>query len=159
MSKNLCALAALGILSTMIGPLSAQQLSPDYYNRNGVLHCKMAPRIGFIIGGHETVACHFIPDRGLPEDYIGGITTFGLDIGVTAGDEKAWAVLTSTTDLYRGSLAGGYAEATGDIALVGANVLVSGSDGTVALQPVSVEGEAGINRTLGVSNLELRPAP
>jgi hypothetical protein len=155
MSKNLCSLAALGILSTMSGPLAAQQLSPDYYNRNGILHCKMAPNVGFIIGGHETVTCRFISDRGLPEDYVGGITTFG----VTSADAMAWAVLTSTIDPYREILSGGYTGATGDMAAMGANVLVGGSDGTVALQPVSVEGEAGIDLTLGVSNLELRPAP
>jgi hypothetical protein len=159
MSKNLCALAALGILSTMSGPLAAQQLSPDYYNRNGTLYCKMAPSIGFIIGGHETVTCRFIPDRGPPEDYVGGVTTFGADIGVTSADAMAWAVLTSTIDPYRKILSGGYAGATGDMAAMGANVLVGGSDGTVALQPVSVEGDAGIDLRLSVSNLELRPAP
>jgi hypothetical protein len=161
MSEKLRAFAALSLLLAMIGPLAAQQLPPNY-SRSGVLHCKVAPSIGFIIGGHQTLACRFAPDRGLPEDYVGGITTLGLDIGVTAGGAMAWAVLTSTTDPYPGFLAGSYAGASGDIAVglgVGANVLVGGSNRTVVLQPVSVEGEAGIDLTLGVSNLELRPGP
>jgi Protein of unknown function (DUF992) len=52
--------------------------------------------------------------------------------------------------------------ASGDIALgvgAGANVLIGGSNRTAALQPVSVEGQVGIEITLGVSGLELRFVP
>jgi hypothetical protein len=42
---------------------------------------------------------------------------------------------------------------------VGANVLFGGSNRTIALQPLSVEGQVGINLALGVSGLALRPAP
>jgi Protein of unknown function (DUF992) len=157
-STALRTLAALAILPATIGPLSAQGPS---YGRSGVLNCKMAPSIGLIIGGHQTLACRFVPDRGLPENYAGAITTLGLDIGITAGGVMGWAVLTSTTSPFPGFLAGNYVGASGDIAIglgVGANVLVGGSNRTVALQPVSVEGQVGIDLTLGVSNLELRPA-
>jgi len=49
--------------------------------------------------------------------------------------------------------------ASGGISLglgVGANVLVGGSRRTVSLQPVSVEGQVGVNLALGVAGLELR---
>jgi hypothetical protein len=39
-----------------------------------------------------------------------------------------------------------------------ANVLVGGSDRTVALQPVSVQAQTGMNIAAGVSTMELRPA-
>jgi hypothetical protein len=37
-------------------------------------------------------------------------------------------------------------------------VLVGGSDRTVSLQPVSVQGQAGLNLAVGVAELNLRPA-
>jgi len=39
-----------------------------------------------------------------------------------------------------------------------ANALVGGSDRTVTLQPVSVQGLAGLNLAVGVSGLDLRRA-
>ena len=62
----------------------------------------------------------------------------------------------------RGALAGEYVGASGDIAVgvgVGANVLLGGSNRTIALQPLSVEGQAGLNVSLGVSGLTLALAP
>jgi hypothetical protein len=49
----------------------------------------------------------------------------------------------------------------GTIALwsgAGANLLVAGPDRTVALQPVSVQRQTGVNIAAGVSSIELRPA-
>ncbi len=40
---------------------------------------------------------------------------------------------------------------------LGANVLVGGSNRTIALQPVSVSGQVGINIALGVADLSLWP--
>lgn len=61
-----------------------------------------------------------------------------------------------------GPLAGTYEGVSGDVALgpgVGANVfLLGGSRRSIALQPLSVEGEAGVNLAVGVSRLRLRPA-
>jgi hypothetical protein len=42
---------------------------------------------------------------------------------------------------------------------LGANVLFGGSNRTIALQPLSVEGQAGINVSLGVSGLMLAFVP
>jgi hypothetical protein len=42
------------------------------------------------------------------------------------------------------------------IAGVGANALVGGNDRTVALQPISIQGQAGLNLAAGVAGLELR---
>ena len=39
---------------------------------------------------------------------------------------------------------------------VGANVMIGGSNRTVALQPLSVEGQIGVNLALGVTGMELR---
>jgi len=71
-----------------------------------------------------------------------------------------WAVYADTSRGY-GFLAGDYAGASGEATVavgLGANVLVGGSSRTVALQPVSVGGQVGLNLALGVANLSIRPA-
>jgi hypothetical protein len=55
-----------------------------------------------------------------------------------------------------GNYVGASAQATVGAGL-GANVLVGGSDRTVALQPLSVQGQTGLNVAAGVADLELRP--
>jgi hypothetical protein len=92
--------------------------------------------------------------------YVGSITKFGLDLGATAGGEMVWAVFAPTNRKF-GALAGDYGGATAEATVgvgLGANVLVGGSDRTVALQPVSVQGQAGLNVAAGVTDLRLRPA-
>jgi hypothetical protein len=71
-----------------------------------------------------------------------------------------WQVLAPSTRKF-GALAGHYAGASGEATVgagVGANVLVGGSDRTVTLQPLSVQGQVGLNLAVGVAELELQPA-
>jgi hypothetical protein len=71
-----------------------------------------------------------------------------------------WAVYAPTTRRF-GALAGNYSGATAEATVgagLGANVLVGGSDRTVALQPLSVQGQTGLNVAAGVAELILRPA-
>jgi hypothetical protein len=148
-------IVALAAMSFGSNPAHAQRV------RTGVLTCDVSAGIGFIIGSQRTVSCVFTPDfPGPQEGYYGNISKFGLDIGVTAGGQMVWAVYTETTRGY-GFLAGDYAGASGEITVaagLGANVLVGGSNRTVALQPFSVQGQVGLNLALGVANLSLRPA-
>lgn len=56
------------------------------------------------------------------------------------------------------SLAGTYVGVSAEETLglgLGANVLVGGSESSIALQPLSVQGQAGLNLAVGVSRLEL----
>lgn len=39
---------------------------------------------------------------------------------------------------------------------LGANVLIGGSNRTISLQPLSVEGQVGVNLAVGVARLSLR---
>jgi hypothetical protein len=59
--------------------------------------------------------------------------------------------------MLTGTYVGASAEAT-IAAGLGANVLVGGSDRSVALQPLSVQGQVGLNIAAGVSSLELHLA-
>ena len=86
------------------------------------------------------------------EAYTGTMTTIGLDIGVTTGGMIVWAVFAGT-NRYAGMLAGTYVGATAEVSIaagLGANVLVGGSNRTVALQPLSVQGQIGLNIAAGI---------
>jgi Protein of unknown function (DUF992) len=88
---------------------------------------------------------------GRQEDYDGTITKFSLDLGVTGGGVMMWAVFTDTV-AGPGFLAGDYVGASGEASVgagLGANVLIGGSNRTVALQPVSVGGGIGLNLAVG----------
>ena len=127
----------------------------------GTLSCDISGGIGLIITSKKDLTCMFTPSQPGPKEvYVGSITKFGLDLGATAGGEMVWAVYAPSTRKF-GALAGNYGGATAEATVgagLGANVLVGGSDRTVALQPVSVQGQAGLNVAAGVADLRLRPA-
>ena len=92
----------------------------------------------------------------------GAINTVGLDLGVSEAGRFAWAVFGPANGMPYGALGGEYVGASGDIGIgvgAGANVLVGGSNRSVALQPVSLEGSVGLNVVAGLSQLKLRPVP
>ena len=71
-----------------------------------------------------------------------------------------WAVFVDT-NRGPGFLAGNYVGASGEATIaagLGANVLVGGSNRTIALQPFSMSGQVGLNLALGIGDLSLRPA-
>jgi hypothetical protein len=91
--------------------------------------------------------------------YTGTISRLGLDVGISGGGTLFWAVFARNSQIGRGTLRGNYVGASGNVALglgLGANVLIGGSRRTITLQPLSVEGQFGINLALGVSSLRLR---
>jgi Protein of unknown function (DUF992) len=126
----------------------------------GTLECSLSSSVGLVVTSQKNVACNFKPRGGPPEAYAGTMTRVGLDIGVTGGGAIIWAVFTST-NLYAGMLTGTYVGASAEASIaagLGANVLVGGSNRSVALQPLSVQGQIGLNIAAGVSTLELHLA-
>ena len=153
------------VIGTLVLALAALVVSPQAAQaqrvRAGVLNCDISGGLGLIIGSQRTVNCLFTPDiPGPQEGYFGTITKFGLDLGATVAGSLVWAVYADTTRGL-GFLAGDYAGASGEATVavgLGANVLVGGSNRTVALQPLSVMGQVGLNIAVGVANLSLRPS-
>jgi len=123
----------------------------------GTLECSLSSGVGLIVGSQRNVNCNFKPDNGPPEMYTGTMTKIGLDIGVTSASVIVWTVFTGT-NRYSGMLTGTYtgaqAEATVGAGL-GANVLVGGSNRSVALQPLSFQGQIGLDVAAGIGSLEL----
>jgi hypothetical protein len=146
--------AALATVLAM--PAGAQQDRMQ----GGTLECSLSSSIGMVVTSSRNVACNFKPRGGPPEAYVGTLTRVGLDIGITGGGAIIWGVFTST-NLYAGMLSGTYVGASAEASIaagLGANVLVGGSNRSVALQPVSVQGQTGLNIAAGVSSLELHLA-
>lgn len=125
----------------------------------GVLNCDISGGIGMIIGSQKSVQCTFTPSvPGPAEIYTGTITRLGLDIGITTGANMVWGVFASTSQRF-GGLAGEYVGATAEATVaagLGANVLIGGSNRTVALQPLSIQAQTGLNVAAGVADLSLR---
>src|SRR3984885_13925999 len=123
------------------------------WTQAGVLRCILNPSIGFVIFGHQSMECRFQPVSGPEQTYEGAINTVGVDLGVTNGGRFAWAVFGGASGIAYGALAGEYVGASGDVGFgvgAGANVLVGGSNRSIALQPLSLEGSVGINVVAGL---------
>ena len=124
----------------------------------GILECRGAPTVSFIVGSVHQMECLFRADRGRRAAYHGVIHRAGLDVGFTEHSALRWAVFAPTRRVGPGDLAGTYGGVSAG-ATVGvgasANALVGGSANAIGLQPLSVAGQTGLNLALGIANLEL----
>jgi hypothetical protein len=149
--------AALAMLTSLIGGAHAQQAQRVQV---GVLECRGGASVGFIVGSVTNLGCVLRAD-GMPEDrYIATIRKVGLDLGITQESALAWGVFAPVARLGQGALSGDYVGAQGSATLgvgVGGNVLVGGSANSIALQPLSVQGQVGVSIAAGLESLELRP--
>ena len=126
----------------------------------GVLSCDVSGGWGFVFGSSKDMNCTFAPNGGDPERYTGTINKYGVDIGFTKGGVMVWAVF-APGKLGHGALAGNYGGATAGAAVgvgANANALVGGSDKSVSLQPLSIEGQTGLNLAAGVAGVTLTAA-
>lgn len=124
----------------------------------GTLACNTSANIGDIVGSREALKCTFTPSiAGPAQSYSGTITKLGVDLGATARGVIAWLVYAPTSGQI-GSLGGNYVGADAGASVgagLGANVLVGGSNQTVMLQPVSIDGQLGLNLAIGFAELQL----
>jgi hypothetical protein len=149
------ALAASALVVSVAGASAQQRMV-----RVGVLECRGGASVGFIVGSVTHLGC-VLRAEGAPEDrYVATIRKVGLDLGITQETALAWGVFAPVDRLGPGDLSGNYAGAQGSASLgvgVGGNVLVGGSHNSIALQPLSVQGQVGVNVAAGLESLELRP--
>jgi hypothetical protein len=145
-------MAAAAIIAFMASPANAQTRLEV-----GTLRCSLSGSIGLVVGSQRNVSCIFSSDFAPDEAYEGRMTRIGLDLGITSGGRIIWTVF-ATTNRYVGMLSGRYFGATAEASIavgLGANVLVGGSRRSVALQPLSIQGQTGFNIAAGVGELRL----
>ena len=124
----------------------------------GALTCHVASGWGFVFGSSRDLKCTYAAGGGRFEHYSGNITKFGVDIGYTQGGVLIWSVIAPASDMKPGALEGGYGGATAGATLgVGgdANVLLGGFDKSIALQPISIQGNTGLNLAAGIAAMNL----
>jgi hypothetical protein len=148
--------ASIGVLAYA----GAAQAAP-YGVKVGVLTCHVESGWGYVVGSSKDMHCDYNPNHGETDRYVGSISKFGVDIGYTNGAVIVWDVVAPSSDIRPGALQGGYAGATASATIgggVGAHVLLGGFDKSIALQPVSVEGNTGLDVAAGIGAMSLQRA-
>jgi hypothetical protein len=146
--------AVAGGLLLAFGLMSAAEAGV----RIGDLRCHIHGGAGFVVGSVRDARCVFTSASGRREVYWGRFNRVGLDLGFTRHAWLHWAVV-APTGLHGHALAGSYAGVSADVAAglgAGANVLIGGNAGTISLQPLSVQREAGLALGAGIGKLDLR---
>lgn len=150
----------LGISAATLSTAALAQSGKSGVNV-GSLQCRVSGGMGFVFGSSKDLDCLFVRPDGMGERYVGTINKYGVDLGFTKEAQIVWVVFAPGA-VAKGALAGDYGGATASATVgagVGANVLLGGSNKQITLQPVSVEGSAGLNVAAGVAAVSLKPAP
>ncbi|MDW4496429.1 DUF992 domain-containing protein [Sulfitobacter sp. D35] len=128
----------------------------------GSLSCDVGEGTGYVFGSTRELTCTFNPttEGQADEVYVGEINRYGVDVGKTDKGAMSWLVFAPTeSEWQEGGLNGVYrgvsAEATVGVGL-GANAMVGGSEDTLALQPISLNTQQGLNFAVGVGEIELQ---
>ena len=152
---------SLVILSSLILPLPIAMAAEGMAARGinaGTLSCEVNPSVGLIIGSSTAMNCRFdAAGSHRRHMYHGTLSKLGLDIGVTSKSYVSWLVFAPgkiEPSALAGSYAGASAQATAGVGL-GANALIGGSNKSITLQPVSIQGQTGLNVAVGIAGLKL----
>jgi hypothetical protein len=149
---------SIAIVALAASIASANALPPV---RAGVLECHGGQNVGFVVGSVTSLECIFQSQGRRPEAYIATLRRIGVDLGVTEHTRFEWAVNAPNSRLGRGELAGTYGGVGANASIGvggGSNFLVGGPANAYALQPISVQGQTGLNVAAGVAGIELEPA-
>jgi hypothetical protein len=148
----------LGIAATTF--LAGAQAQSQQGVQLGVLNCRGGASMGFVVGSVTNLGC-VLTAGGRPDvPYVATVRKVGLDLGITEQTALSWAVFAPVNYNGPGDISGNYAGAQGSASFgvgLGANVLVGGSQNSIALQPLSLQGSTGLSIAAGLQSLELRP--
>jgi hypothetical protein len=154
--KKLAIAAALAALTSFAVPAYA-----DGGVKVGVLTCDISDGFGYIIGSSKSVDCAYDPiGKRRTEYYRGDLGRFGVDVGYTGGAKLVWAVF-APGKTKQGALEGSYGGAGAEVTAIigpGANALIGGFKHSIVLQPVSIQGQVGLNVAAGLASLHLEYA-
>jgi hypothetical protein len=151
--SRLFGIAAAALVASFATANAQQQL------KVGVLECTGGQNVGFVVGSVTQLQCVFQSQGRRPEPYVATVQRFGVDLGVTQQTGLAWAVYAPTRRVGRADLAGSYGGVGANASFgvgAGANVLVGGSSNVISLQPLSLQGQTGVNVAAGIANLQLQ---
>lgn len=142
----------------IVAPVASANALPPV--RAGVLQCQGGQNVGYVVGSVTSLQCVFQSEGRRPEPYIATVRRYGVDLGFTQQTRFTWAVNAPSRWITRGDLAGNYGGVGANASVgvgFGGNFLVGGTSNAYALQPLSVQGQTGLNVTAGIADIELRP--
>jgi len=142
----------------LMAPIASANAAPPV--RAGILQCQGGQNVGFVVGSVTSLECVFRSEGRRPEPYIATVHRIGLDLGVTEQTQLSWAVNAPNSRLGRGQLAGSYGGVGANASIGvggGGNFLVGGPANAYALQPISLQGQTGLNVAAGIAGIELQP--
>jgi len=142
----------------LMAPIASANALPAV--RAGVLQCQGGQNVGFVVGSVTSLECVFQSEGRRPEPYIATVKRIGLDLGITEQTQFSWAVNSPDGRLGYGGLAGSYGGVGANASVgvgFGGNFLVGGPANAYALQPISVQGQTGLNVAAGTAGIELQP--
>jgi hypothetical protein len=145
-------------IAALLAPLASANALPPV--RAGILQCQGGQNVGYVVGSVTSFECVFKSEGRAPEPYIATVRRYGVDLGFTDQTRFAWAVNAPTGRLGRGELAGSYGGVGANASVgvgFGGNFLVGGPSNAYALQPLSVQGQTGLNVAAGIADVELQP--
>jgi hypothetical protein len=142
----------------LMAPIASANAVPAM--RAGVLQCHGGQNVGFVVGSVTSLECVFQSEGRRPEPYIATVKRIGLDLGITEQTQFSWAVNSPDGRLGYGGLAGSYGGVGANASVgvgFGGNFLVGGPANAYALQPISVQGQTGLNVAAGIAGIDLQP--
>jgi len=141
----------------LVAPIASANALPL---RAGILQCQGGQNVGFVVGSVTSFECVFQSEGRRPEPYTATVRRYGVDLGFTDRTRFSWAVNAPTNRVGRGDLSGNYGGVGANASVgvgFGGNFLVGGAANSYALQPISVQGQTGLNVAAGIADLELTP--
>ena len=143
---------------TLNGGSAAGAVDASKFVKRGTLTCDVAAGVGFVVGSSKALTCSFdVKGEKSPHRYSGKISKLGLDVGFTGEGKVIWGVYADPKTKLKGKLAGSYsglsAEVTAGLGL-GAKALV-GTQQEIALQPLKLDGQTGLNLAVGIASVTL----
>jgi Protein of unknown function (DUF992) len=126
----------------------------------GILQCQGGQNVGFVVGSVTSLNCVFQGEGRRPEAYVATVRRIGVDLGFTQQTQFSWAVSAPQGRVGHGELAGNYGGIGANASVgvgFGGNFLVGGPQNAYSLQPISVQGQTGLNVAAGIAGIELQP--
>src|SRR5471032_2008671 len=145
-------------IAALVAPLASANALPPV--RAGILQCQGGQNVGFVVGSVTSLECVFQSEGRRPEPYIATVRRYGVDLGFTEQTRFSWAVNAPAGRVGRGDLTGNYGGVGANASVGiggGGNFLVGGPANAYALQPISVQGQTGLNVAAGIADIELTP--
>src|SRR5471032_3002169 len=135
-------------IAALVAPLASANALPPV--RAGILQCQGGQNVGFVVGSVTSLECVFQSEGRRPEPYIATVRRYGVDLGFTDQTKFSWAVNAPSRQIQRGDRA----NASVGVGF-GGNFLVGGAQNSYGLQPLSVQGQTGLNVAAGIADIEL----